>query len=479
VQASNLEYLSSPCYASRYRSSSAVAVKAVPFEVAAPIPVLRVVQVAATLSSLGSAVKPLITRVLPRLGNDLWQDFQLAVKEVSRRKRRSGTAVIAIAFGLAALLLSAGFIEWIFWAMREGTIRGGLGHLQITRPGYQEAGMSDPLAYLVPDPSERAGTVEVLRHLRVETLAGRMTFYGLISREEATLSFQAEGVMADREALLSRSVQVLAGRELSNDPGAREVLLGEGLAQNLGAQVGDTVVLLANGQSGGVNAVEATVVGLFGTDSKAYDDVAARLPLGLAHALLRVSGATRWIVTLSDTDDTGPAVEALRETLPAGEFAVTPWWNLADFYNKTVVLFSKQVKVLKLIVLLVVVLTISNTLTISVIERTTEIGTALALGRSQRDILRGFLVEGGVLGLAGAIVGLAIGLSTALAISEIGIPMPPPPGMSRGYVGEIRITSSLLAEGTLLALLSALLGALVPAWRASRMTIVDAIRQGR
>jgi putative ABC transport system permease protein len=427
----------------------------------------------------GSGVRQPSGGVLGRLSRSLWQDFLLAVKEVTRRKRRSAAAVTAIAFGLAALLLSAGFIEWIFWAMREGTIRGGLGHLQITRPGYQESGLSDPLAYLVPDPSATTGAEETLGRAGVESLAPRLTFYGLISLGEATLSFQGEGIMIEREAALSRSVSILAGRALSEGPGVREILLGEGLAQNLGARVGSTVVLLANSPAGGVNAVEATVVGLFGTESKAYDDAAARLPLDLAHVLLRVSGATRWIVTLSDTDDTAATVQALRQALPAEAYAVTPWWDLADFYNKTVVLFSKQVKVLKLIVVLVVVLTISNTLTISVVERTTEIGTALALGRTQRDIRRGFLVEGAVLGLAGAMAGLAIGLSAALVISDIGIPMPPPPGMSRGYVGEIRVTSSLVAEGTVLSLVSALLGALVPAWRASRMTIVDAIRQGR
>jgi putative ABC transport system permease protein len=350
-------------------------------------------------------------------------------------------AVGAVAFGVIALLLASGFIEWIFWSMRESTIRSGLGHLQITRPGYHAAGLADPLAYLLGDPEQLSQPAGTLAGVPVETLAPRITFFGLIS--------------------------------------LGEVLLGQGLAQNLGAHAGDKVVLLVNRPSGGVNAVEAVVSGLFTTVSKAYDDTAVQLPLQVAQALLRVQGSTRWIVTLSDTRATDTVVAALRAKLPATEYAVTPWRDLADFYNKTVALFSRQVAVLNLIIGVIVILTISNTMTIAVLERTTEIGTALALGLTPRLVLRGFLVEGLVLGLSGALAGLVLGFLAALAISAHGIPMPPPPGMARGYVGEIRLTPALALQATALALASSVAGALLPAWRASRMTIVDAIRSGR
>jgi putative ABC transport system permease protein len=152
---------------------------------------------------------------------------------------------------------------------------------------------------------------------------------------------------------------------------------------------------------------------------------------------------------------------------------------LSDFYTKTVALFSRQLGVLDLIVVVIVLLTISNCMTIAVVERTGEIGTALALGATREAMLRRFLVEGLVLGLVGAAIGVLVGLAAARGISAVGIPMPAPPGMSRGYTGAILITPGLVFKALVLALVSALVGAILPANRASKMEIVDAIRQGK
>jgi len=115
----------------------------------------------------------------------------------------------------------------------------------------------------------------------------------------------------------------------------------------------------------------------------------------------------------------------------------------------------------------------------SVIERTGEIGTMLALGIRRRQVLGLFLMEGALLGLTGALLGLLIGLPLAWGISAVGIPMPPPPGMNRGFTGQILITLPLLSQAMALALLTALLASVYPAWKASRMHIVDALRHHR
>ena len=76
-----------------------------------------------------------------------------------------------------------------------------------------------------------------------------------------------------------------------------------------------------------------------------------------------------------------------------------PWSDLADFYNKTVVLFSRQVNVVKFIIGVIIVLTISNTQMMSVLERTTEIGTSLAIGQRRQAVMRMFMAEGVLIGL--------------------------------------------------------------------------------
>jgi putative ABC transport system permease protein len=77
------------------------------------------------------------------------------------------------------------------------------------------------------------------------------------------------------------------------------------------------------------------------------------------------------------------------------------------------------------------------------------------------------------------VIGLLLGFVLASMISAVGIPMPPPPGMARGFTAEILVTGQLALDALVLALSTTLLASLYPAWKASRMDIVDALRHGR
>ena len=401
-----------------------------------------------------------------------------ALRSLLRQPRRTAIALFAIGFGVVALLLAGGFMEWVFWAMRESTIQSQLGHVQITRPGYLERGAADPYRYLMPEDGAQQAYLEGLEHAR--EVVPRLGFSGLISHGDATVSFIGEGVDAAREVELSRYLVIVEGEPLAAGD-ARGILLGEGLAANLGAAPRDTVVLLSTTVAGGINAVEAEVRGLFFTSNKAFDDVALRLPLSLAQSLLQTEGVHRWLVLLDDTARTDATLAEIKAHFAAEGVAldVIPWYRLADFYNKTVALFGRQLGVVALIIALIIVLSISNTLIMSVLDRTREIGTLLALGNRRRQVLGLYLSEGLWLGLIGGLAGVIIGVLLAQAISAVGIPMPPPPGMKRGYSGEIMLTAYLVAGTWLLAVVSTLLASLYPAWKASRLVIVDALRHGR
>ena len=406
----------------------------------------------------------------------LWTVPWFAFRSLLRQPRRSAMAVAAVTFGIVALMLASGFIEWIYLDLRESTIHAQLGHLQIVRPGYHEAGRSDPFAYLLPATSSALDAVRRTPH--VKAVAPRLHFSGLASHGDTTISFIGDAVDPALESELSRSLLIEKGENLSAGD-AQGVLFGAGLAHNLGVDVGDRVTLLVTTASGGVNGVELTVRGLFSTVTKAYDDSALRLPIDTARTLLRVQGAHAWVVLLDDTRETDAIASSLRAALPAGQFEITPWHALADFYRKTVELFSKQVGVVRIIIGAIIVLSISNTLTMAVLERTGEIGTSMALGVPRRRILGQFISEGAALGIVGGIAGIALGVLLAWMISAIGIPMPPPPGMAHGYIGQIRITPALTATAFAVAAITAILASLYPAWRASRLVIVDALRHNR
>lgn len=399
----------------------------------------------------------------------------LAARNLRRSVRRTSLALAIVCGGVIAFLLAGGFISWILVDMRESTIHSQLGHVQVTRPGFFREGLGDPYAYLLPESIAALGAAS---DPRIRTVAPRLAFSGLISKGDDTVSFVGEGIDPQAEAPITRAIVIVEGKDLTNAP-EDSVLLGEGLAANLGARPGDKVVLLSTTAEGNVNAVELNVAGLFQTITKAYDDTALRAPIEVARRLMRVEGSTSWAILLDHTDSTDAAIADLRMRLPAAEFEIIPWTELADFYNKTVELFTKQVGVVRFLIAFIVVLSISNTLTMAVIERTSEIGTAMAIGVRRRGILVQFIWEGALLGVLGGVLGVVLGFILSEIISAIGIPMPPPPGMARGYIGQIAISPGLAIDAWLLAFLTTLAASIFPALKASRLNIVDALRHQR
>ena len=400
-------------------------------------------------------------------------DFRLASRNLRRNTRRTLVATLTVAFGIVAYLLAGGFIAWVFDQMREGTIHSQLGHIQIVRPGYFEKGIADPYAFLLPEQAAQQKIIETTAGF--QSLAPRISFSGLISHGDTTIAFLGDGVDPEREKPINTGVTIVTGQDLAASD-EKAVLLGEGLARSLGVKVGDVVVLLATSANGSPSAVEVKVVGTFATSANEYDDSALRLPIQVTRKLMKVSGATSWVVLLDKTERTEEGARVLAKALPPSDFEVVPWYVLADFYNKTVILFSKQISVVKFIIGLIIVLTISNTQMMSVLERTTEIGTSLAIGQRRQAVMRMFMAEGVLIGLAGGVLGVVLGLVLAHVISVIGIPMPPPPGMSSGYDARIMVAPVLAFDALILALGTTFLASVMPAWKASRMNIVDALR---
>src|SRR5690606_27722362 len=204
---------------------------------------------------------------LPALLTDLF----IALRNVLRHRRRSLMGIASIAFGVIALMQAAGFVERVYWAMREDTIRSRLGHIQIMREGYLQRGQADPYAYLLPGDSPIPGEIAQLPGVRA--VAPRLAFSGLASLGETTLSFIGEGMEPASEAWLNEGTVITAGRELTAAD-AQAMVLGHGLAQNRGARVDDTFGLLAIPAAGGINAVEGAVRGTFSTVSESYDEAA-------------------------------------------------------------------------------------------------------------------------------------------------------------------------------------------------------------
>lgn len=406
----------------------------------------------------------------------LISDLVIAWRNLTRNRQRSVVSTMTVASGIVAFALASGFIAWIFVDMRDSTVRSQLGHVQIVRPDYFEKGIADPYRFLLGDGREQFSKITGLDG--VVSVTPRLAFSGLASLGDATVSFIGEGVSPSGEKPISARINIDVGKALQGDNEAA-VLLGEGLAESLGAKVGDRIVLLVTTDQGGAGAVEVEVAGIFNTTSKEFDDHALRLPIQRARTLMKVEGATSWVILLDSHLLTQRVIEQLKSFLPANSYQLVPWSDLADFYNKTVTLFTSQIQVVKVIIGLIIILSISNTQTMSVLERTTEIGTVLALGQKRSVVMRLFILEGVMIGLLGGLIGISVGWLAAQGISAVGIPMPPAPGMAHGFTGAVLFTREIAVESVVLAVTTTLLASILPSFRASRLNIVDALRHNQ
>jgi putative ABC transport system permease protein len=398
----------------------------------------------------------------------------LAWRNVLRNTRRSIMAGGIVALGTVALLLTIGFVLATFLGLREVTIHSDVGHIQIAAPGgFDSATGVD--AFLSPERVEAVErTVRVLPGVRFSML--RLLFEGLASTGETTVAMIGRGVDPDREMRMSTMFAPIdAGLPLpeSMPAGKLPALLGSDLARGLAVRPGDMVTVLATMPGGGINAVDLDVCGTYLTGAPERDARNVMMPLGIAQELLGVEGASRLVVVLNDTETTEVSAEALRGAFP--DLDVRTWRMLAPFYGQVVTLYTNIFTVMCTIILLVVLLSVGNTMLMTVLERVREVGTMRAIGFPAARLRTEFALEGAIIGMLGGIFGLAMAFVVSLAVTALGIEMPPPPGRTTAYPLIILVSGPAYGAVLLLMVLCGVAGAWAPAHQAVRKPIVEAL----
>jgi putative ABC transport system permease protein len=400
--------------------------------------------------------------------------YKLALRNIFRQRIRSVVTLVAIVFGVAGLILSGGFVKDIFVQLGEAIIQSETGHAQVFREGFREKGSRQPDRYLINDPGPIAARIATSPLVR--DVSSRLSFSGLLNNGKRDLAVIGEGVEPDKEARLGTFLKMVSGRTLT-EADTFGMIVGQGVAQSLALQVGDQVTVLVNTTGGALNTVDVEVVGIFQSFSRDFDARAVRIPLAAAQELLATPGANQLIISLHHTRDTDDALAAIKAQLGGSGLEAYSWKQLSDFYEKTLQLYDRQFGVLQVIILVMVLLSVANTVNMSAFERLGEFGTLQALGNRQRDVFRLILVENTFLGLMGGTLGAVIGVALALAISAIGIPMPPPPSANTGYTAMIRLDIANVATAFLIGVVATALAAIFPARRVSRTELVEALRQ--
>lgn len=399
----------------------------------------------------------------------------LAWRNVLRNRRRSAITISSIAIGLAAMTFLWGFTDGMNRQMVENTTRYFAGDAQVHVKGYHD----DPtLDFMMSDAAALLRAVREHREVAAATL--RLEGKALASRGDKSRGVMVAGVAPREEGRLT----VLFDAIVDGEPlaeGAPGVLIGEKLAEALGARTGDDLVLVAQAYDGSVASGRFPVRGIFRTKSDELDGFLAVASLEAVRDFYAApGGATAVVVRLRDRDELG----AVRASLAAhvGErYEVLGWPRLLPLVAVSLRFHEVVAYVILLVFFVVVAAAVANPVLMAVLERTREFGIMLAVGMSRARLLALVFVESILLGVAGVVAGNAIGLAITgyfgragidLGVFEAGLRIMP--GLSDFIYPVVRMDRSLMLSALVFAIAS--LMAIYPAAKAAGLEPVAAIR---
>lgn len=460
--------------------------------------------------------------------------LNLAVRNLLRNRRRSLATLLAMAMGSTAILLFGGFKINIAYEMHTTHVRKD-GHLQIQHRDFYLYGSGNPTAYGITDYTQILAAIqndEVLKKM-VVVATPALQFGGIAGNYAASVSRTVIGngyVAEDTNRMRRWNDFALQSRApLSAMEGAAEdaAVVGTGVARVLqlcdalkiehcpkpdkdtkadGEAVPDDIAQLSLQETPAVATVptaanpkiEVLVVNARGAPNvtslqvvraedqgiKELDEVSMNLHLAKLQQLVYGKSppkATSIMVQLQHSNQMAAARARLAPILAKASanqpLAVLDFQELNPFFVQAMAMFDTIFGFVFLLIGSIVLFTVSNTMNTTVVERTVEIGTLRAIGLRRSGILRLFLMEGALLGLAGALLGASLALGLSVAINQMGIPWLPPAAVAPmpftvAVWGEWR----MLVSVTVGLIVVATVSAWWPAYRAARLDVVAALR---
>lgn len=457
--------------------------------------------------------------------------LSLALRNLLRNRRRSLTTLLAMIIGLVAILIFGGYKSNIMYGSETGFVQG-TGHLQIQYKDYFSEGGDNPTAYGIADYQRIIDAVKrdpvlapmltvVTPSLQLGGIAGNFSAgvsrsvmasglvveefnqmllwndYGLKSYAEplplvgSSTDAVVVGTGVARKLKLCNALKLPDCSQATAAPASTAQQAPDDIAalsalekSSLPQQDESRIEMLAATAHGAPNVASLSVVKAKNMGIKAVDDVYLAMHLAQAQKLI-YGGATPQVtsirVQLRHTSQI-PAARARLSQLLSTEFKNQPL-EILDFrvlnpmFVQTAQFMDSMFGFISILIAVIVLFTIGNTMSTAVVERTVEIGTLRAIGLRRSGIRRLFLCEGVLLGLIGCVFGVLSALGIAYLVNHSGLTWTPP-GYSYAYLILVRVWQDMnLLVGSMIGLMAvAIVSAWLPANRASKMMIVDALR---
>jgi len=331
--------------------------------------------------------------------------LKLAFRNIFRNFRRTFFTFIAIAVGLALMLLADSMLQGIDVQSFAKIINYETGHVKIFSLGYQKDKDNLPLDKLIASPAGIVGTLR--KNADVAGVTSRVNFRIMLS--DRIDEIPAIGIAvnpADDESVFELKQAVAQGQFLAGSEEA--MLIGDKLAQDFGVGVGDYLTILARTRYDTYQALDLRIKGILKTEDPQIDWYSVVIPLDLGQSSLDLKqGVTEIDIKLKNINDVDRFKNKLAKEIPGLEIAT--WKDLAEDvlaiskakYTGTFTIFFT--------IVLISLIGISNTILMAAFERVKEIGMMAAMGMKRGEIVKLFVLEGTMIGLLGSLTGCLLG----------------------------------------------------------------------
>jgi putative ABC transport system permease protein len=412
--------------------------------------------------------------------------LKIALRNLIKNQRRSLITILAISLGFGSVSLFAGFTEYMYSGNRVVAIYAKAGgHLTIFKRGFLEKGRLDPARYLLY-PREIQAVEEIVKgNPHVLLVTPQLYISGLLSNGKISTIFLGSGIVPSALTLfyaqmrMRLSPKFLKALESEGSVMGSKVFgvsVSSGLAHLLELKIGSDAVALATTINGQMNALDVEVEKIVDTGVEAITDKLMGVTFQFAQSLIDTDGADRLAVLLDDLVYTEPVRGLLqRMFLKQGlDLEVKTWEEMSGWYRRVKDLFDVIFAFLFVIVFIIVTMSVINTMSMAVLERTREIGTLRALGIKRRGVQSLFAFESALLGILGSAGGFFLAC-LGLWLTDVIEPTWIPPGMTRRVPIDIQFVPEAMIFCFFFLLVLCLIASLIPARRAARANIVDAL----
>ena len=400
--------------------------------------------------------------------------WKLASRNVARNRRRTALTTLAVGLGVWTSVALAAFARGISGEMADNAIYDLTGHVQVHHPDYPQ----DPVvSNSIPDSSAKimqalppgvvlgsAARVRVPAVVRSEKKATGVTLVGIDPDAEHGLSFIGDGV--------------ISGRPIEG-PDDQGIVIGQKLAEHLQTALGRRVVVMSQDVNGKLAERGFRITGIFDAELEATEKAFIFCGRGTAQQLLGLGAQISEIsIVGQNRDGADVIVNAVQAAVP--EAAVRSWRKAAPFADALLRVQNAFLKFWFLIVVIAVSFGLINTIFMSIFERAREFGLIQSLGMRPHNVIVQVALEAFLVLLGGMVIGNCGAWLTVRALSG-GVDLS---RFARGMemMGVSRVVyPTILARdiitANLFVLVLCLLGSLYPAWKASRLPILEALHR--